>query len=100
MPEENRYRIEAVWTATQVLRKIANAPEPTGSKEIAATLGISENTAYRMCETLTEAGLLERIGAHYRLGTLCMLLWAKSTARLESQRDQIDRLLAVTGKQI
>ncbi|MDR2018536.1 MAG: helix-turn-helix domain-containing protein [Syntrophobacterales bacterium] len=98
MPEENRYRIDAVWTAAQILREVANSPEPMGMKEVAAILGISENTAYRQCETLAEAGLLERVGAHYGLGTLCMLFWAKSVARLESQREQISRLLTAVRK--
>lgn len=94
---QNRYRIDAVWTATEVLREVAEAAEPLGTKEISAKLGISENTSYRMCETLSEAGLLTRIGSHYELGTFCMLIWAKSKVKLETRRELINKLLDAAG---
>jgi DNA-binding IclR family transcriptional regulator len=93
MVKENRYRIESVYQAVQVLRAVAETKGAIGSSEIATTLGITSNTAFRMCVTLEETGLLKQIGDKYELGMGNALLWARKKASLEGERDEINKEL-------
>lgn len=93
MEEKNRYRIEAVWRAGEVLRVVANSREPMRSAEIARACGATDNTAFRICETLEESGFLKRVGDHYELGMGLALFYARYKALREGLRDKIDREL-------
>lgn len=97
-PAENRYRIQTVYDAMQILQVISESREPMATGEIAKALDLSMNTAFRMCETLKEGGLLQEVGGKYTLGMKLMLFWAKTKAKLESEREKIDRILAALGE--
>lgn len=89
--ERNRYRIESVYQAGQVLRAVAESKGAVGSTEIAASLGITVNTAFRMCATLEELGFLKSVNEKFELGMGLALFWARKKATLESERAAIDR---------
>lgn len=93
MPD-NRYRIEAVYKAGLVLKLIADAKEPIGPAEIEATLGITLNAAFRMCETLEELGWIRKIGGKYELGMGLALMWARKKAGLEAALDTTTKELS------
>lgn len=96
--KDNRYRIESVYQAGQILRAVAETKGAVGSSEIAKSLGITSNTAFRMCVTLEELGFLKQIGDKYDLGMGLALFWARKKATLESERDGIDKdLLKLEG---
>lgn len=97
MKDKNRYRIEAVYQAGQVLRTVADHKGLVGASEIAASLGIKVNTAFRMCITLEELGFLKQVGEKYELGMGLALFWARKKATLEGERDGIDRDLTQLG---
>ena len=94
MEKDNRYRIEAVFQAGQVLRAVAETKGAVGSSNIAKNLGITVNTAFRMCVTLEELGFLKQIGDKYELGMGLALFWARKKATLEGERAGIERDLA------
>jgi DNA-binding IclR family transcriptional regulator len=98
-PAGNRYRIQNIYDAMQILKIISESKEPLATGEIAKALGLTMNTAFRMCETLKEPGFLQEIGGKYQIGMQMMLFWAKSKAKLESERDRIDKILAAFGEQ-
>ena len=64
---KNRYRIETVHQAGQVLKLVANSRTPMGSAEIGKALGMTANAAFRMCATLEEVGFLKEAGGKYEL---------------------------------
>lgn len=97
MAEGNRYRIEAVYQAGQIIKTIANLKEPAGPSDVAKQLGITVNTAYRMCVTLEELGFLTQIGDKYNLGMGLALFWARKKAMLEGERIGIERKLTELG---
>ncbi len=86
----NRYRIEAIAQAGQVLRVIADSKEPMGAQEITRVTGIKPNTAFRILVTLDEVGFLKQIGEKYDLGMGLALFWARKKSRLLGTREQID----------
>lgn len=88
---ENRYRIQTVYDAGQILKMIADTKEPVGPADIALTLSLSMNTAFRMCVTLEELGFLQKTGDRYTLGFGIGIMWARIKSSLEAARDQIDR---------
>jgi hypothetical protein len=92
-----RYRIETVFQAGQILKAIANAKGAVGSSEVAQILGITGNTAYRMCVTLEELGFLKQVGDKYDLGMGLALFWARKKAMLEGERQGIERDLSELG---
>lgn len=94
MADATRYRIETVNQAGQILKYIAEAKGPVGSGEVAKALGLSPNTAFRMCITLEEMGFLKQVGDRYDLGMGLALFWARKKSRLEGERASIDRDLA------
>lgn len=93
-PRESRYHIQTVADAMDILTLLSDSKEPLAIGEIARRQGLTMNTAFRMCETLKDGGLIQEVGGKYSLGMKLMLLWAKTKAKLESQRDQINRFLA------
>ncbi len=97
MAKDNRYRIESVFQAGQVLRAVAESKGAVGSTEIAASLGTTVNTAYRMCATLEELGFLKQIGEKYELGMGLALFWARKKATLESERTAIEKDIEQLG---
>jgi len=97
MLKENRYRIEAVHQAGQILRAVAENKGAIGSSDIAKNLGITVNTAFRMCVTLEELGFLKQVGDKYDLGMGLALFWARKKAMLEGERAGIDRDLELLG---
>lgn len=88
MPVGNRYRIETVFQAFQVLKVIADSKEPIGPAEIIKRLDMTMNTAFRMCETLDEVGALRKIGDKYELGMALALFWARVKAKREETERQ------------
>ena len=97
MADLTRYRIETVFQAGQILKAIADAKGAVGSSEVAKTLGITANTAYRMCVTLEELGFLAQIGDKYELGMGLALFWARKKAMLEGERACIETQLMELG---
>lgn len=93
----DRYRIESVYQAGQVLRAVAETKGAVGSSDIAKNLGIKVNTAFRMCVTLEELGFLKQIGDKYELGMGLALFWARKKATLEGERAAIDRDIEKLG---
>ncbi|MCX5828732.1 MAG: helix-turn-helix domain-containing protein [Deltaproteobacteria bacterium] len=91
MEKNNRYRIEAVYQAGQILRAVAESKGAIGSSDIAKSLGITVNTAFRMCVTLEELGFLRQIGDKYELGMGLALFWARKKATLEAEKSGIER---------
>jgi DNA-binding IclR family transcriptional regulator len=97
MDKNNRYRIESVYQAGQVIKAVAENKGAVGSSEIAASLGIKVNTAFRMCVTLEELGFLKQVGEKYELGMGLALFWARKKASLASERETIDKDLNQLG---
>lgn len=95
--EKNRYRIESVYQAGQVLRAVAESKGAVGSTEIAVSLGIKVNTAYRMCATLEELGFLKQVAEKFELGMGLALFWARKKATLEGGREAIERDITQLG---
>lgn len=99
MADGTRYRIETVHQAGEILKYIADAKGVVGSADVAKALGITTNTAFRMCVTLEEIGFLKQVGDKYDLGMGLALFWARKKARLEGERDGIQQDLAALGTQ-
>lgn len=97
MDKSSRYRIESVFQAGQVLRVVAESKTVMGSSEIAAVLGITVNTAFRMCATLEELGFLKQVGEKFELGMGLALFWARKKASLEGERMVIERDITELG---
>lgn len=98
MADPNRYRIETVFQAAQILKVIANLKNPVGTSEVARMLGITLNTAFRMCVTLEEIGFLKQVGDKYDLGMGLALFWARKKAMLERERGKIEAdLMSLEG---
>jgi len=97
MKDKNRYRIEAVYQAGQVLRTVADHKGLVGASEIAGSLGIKVNTAFRMCVTLADMGFLKQVGDKYELGMGLALFWARKKASLASERETIEQNLNQLG---
>jgi DNA-binding IclR family transcriptional regulator len=95
--EKNRYRIESVYQAGQVLRAVAESKGAVGSTEIAASRGITVNTAYRMCMTLEELGFLKSVNEKFELGMGLALFWARKKATLEGERVAIEKDIEQLG---
>ncbi len=87
----NKYRIETVYVAGEILRAVANSREPLGAAEIGKLCGINTNMAFRQCATLEELGFLKSAGDRYDLGMGLALFWARKKSRLEGERDRVDR---------
>ena len=84
MKEEKDYTIEAVRTAGDVIKFVADQREPVSSAEIARALGIPVNTAFRQCWTLSErVGFLKKVGDKFMLGDRLALIWAKRKSIVE-----------------
>lgn len=97
MAGENRYRVETVYQAGQILKTIADFKRPIGSSEVAKELGITLNTAFRMCLTLEELGFLKQVGEKYDLGMGLALFWARKKSMLEGERTGIEKDLIELG---
>lgn len=97
MMKGNRYRIESVFQAGQVLRVVAESKAAVGSTEIAARLGITVNTAFRMCMTLEELGFLKQVSEKFELGMGLALFWARKKATLEGERTAIEQNITLLG---
>ena len=94
----NRYRIESVFQAGEILKLITDAHEPLGPTEISQRLDVTMNTAFRMCVTLEEMGFLRQIGGKYELGTGMSLLWARKKAALKTEKERIEKDLLSLGE--
>ncbi len=97
MADATRYRIETVNQAGQILKHVADAKGAVGSTEVAKALGITGNTAFRMCVTLEELGFLKQVGDKYELGMGLALFWARKKAMLEGERTGIENQLLQLG---
>lgn len=89
----DRYRIETVFQAGQILKAVADAKGAVGPSDVSKILGIKVNTAFRMCVTLEELGFLKQIGDKYDLGMGMALFWARKKAILEGERVGIENQL-------
>lgn len=90
MADRSRYRIDAVFQAGQVLKVLAMAKEPMGTTYIAKEVGMTVNTAFRMCVTLEELGFIQQIGDRYQLGMGLALFWARKKAGLEAEKARVE----------
>jgi DNA-binding IclR family transcriptional regulator len=89
----DRYVIEPVRQAGEVLKYIAAAREPVTTVQVAQACGLAPDKAFRLCVTLGEIGFLNQIGSRYELGMGLGLLWARKKATLEDRRNRIDKAL-------
>ena len=90
---EKDYTIQVLMDADEVLGALASFREPAGLSEISAACGLSRNKVFRILRTLEKLRYVEALGDHYRLGMQLALYWARTKARLESERAEIDRTL-------
>ncbi len=88
-----RYRIDAVWNAGRIVEIVSNAGGAVGSSELAAQIGVSPNTAFRLCETLDELRMLKKVWDRYVLGDALAHCWARYKTRREGERDRINQEL-------
>ncbi len=75
--------VEALARGIRVLRLVGESTEPMTVSEIAATLGMAQATAWRLCNTLLQLGMLDRTGGEkLRPGLRLMGLGMATLARL------------------
>ena len=96
---DNKYRIDTVYTAGKIIELVAGSKEPLSKAVIAKSLSITINMSMRMCETLEELSLFDKVNDKYRLGMKLALYWAKKKALLQGDRDQIGRSLEELGEE-
>jgi ribose transport system substrate-binding protein len=63
-PDKDRYRVETVWRACDVLESFRSESELLRLSDVAARTGLSKPTAFRLLHTLERRGLVERVGSH------------------------------------
>jgi IclR family acetate operon transcriptional repressor len=72
-PQEERYRVQSVERALQLLETLAAAgPDGSTLSELARSIGVSKSTAYAILQTMLAGGFVADVGAgstrRYRLG--------------------------------
>ncbi|MCL5742358.1 MAG: helix-turn-helix domain-containing protein [Acidobacteria bacterium] len=68
-PNPDRYLVETVWRACDVLEVFQSESELLRLSDIAARVGLSRPTVFRLLHTLERRGFVERVGNHeFRLG--------------------------------
>jgi ribose transport system substrate-binding protein len=68
-PNQDRYMVETVWRACDVLEAFRSESELLRLSDVAARAGLSKPTVFRLLHTLERRGLVERVGNHeFRLG--------------------------------
>ncbi len=90
MQRDNDY-VNAVGNAVEVIEAISANKEPMTPKDVIAHTGIKKNTVHRILHTLTQHKWLRRVGEAYEPDMALASLWARYKARLEAERDSIDR---------
>jgi DNA-binding IclR family transcriptional regulator len=97
--DRDRYVIESVRKAGEILKFIAKSREPVAPAQLALEVeDLTSNTAYRMCVTLESLGWLNQVGERYELGMGLGLFWARKKATLESDRERINRAIDLLGE--
>lgn len=87
------YTIQVLMDADEVLEALASFKEAAGLSEISSASGLSRNKVFRILRTLEKLGYVEALGEHYRPGMQLALYWARTRARLESERNALDKNL-------
>jgi DNA-binding IclR family transcriptional regulator len=96
--DKDRYFIDLIRKANDVLKALADSREPMSIAQIMEKMPeFTKNGAFRLCVTLETIGWITQVGERYELGTGLSLLWAKKKAMLEEQRKHIDEALALLG---
>lgn len=83
-------RIAAVKTTIGILRHLADQKSPVPGSELARAAGVPVGTAMCHLVTLEDAGLVQRIGEHWKLGMGLALFWAKVKSQKEAERVKLD----------
>jgi DNA-binding IclR family transcriptional regulator len=98
--DRDRYVIESVRKACEILKFIAKSREPVASSQLALEIeNLTKDTAYRMCVTLDVQGLLNQVGDRYELGIGLGLFWSRKKATLESRRSEIEKAIELLGEE-
>lgn len=87
-------RIAAVKLATDILKYLGEQREPVQGQGIASALDAPHGTVMCHLVTLEDAGFVQRVGDHWRVGMGLALIWARVKSNLEGQREKISRDLA------
>jgi DNA-binding IclR family transcriptional regulator len=77
MTSENKYRIETLYEACRILQGMAESADPINPGEASQIAGVSQNTAFRMLETFTELGFVEKAPGGYVIGPEVARMWKK-----------------------
>jgi DNA-binding IclR family transcriptional regulator len=79
--------LSSVERALRLLELVADGP-PLGATELAARLGTSKATAFRLARTLQANGYLEQLeDARYRLGSRCLVLAARASHEVDLRQE-------------
>lgn len=95
---------ETARRALRLLEALAASGPPRGLDELAAAVGLSKSTAYRLLRVLQEESYIERVSAGgYRLGSRLVALAAAALPQLDVYavaRPVLDRLARRTGETV
>lgn len=87
---DERYIIQPVKVAIDILKALAESKEPMSQAEIATAVGITPNMALRQIKTLGAEMMVDEVGGKWRLGMGAGLLRARLLARKLVERDDLD----------
>jgi DNA-binding IclR family transcriptional regulator len=90
MKEKTYRRIEAVRKAGEILKYLAQAKEPATGREIAQAVNLALGTTMCHLTTLEDAGFVQSVGDHWRIGTGLALIWARVKSNLEGEKMLIE----------
>lgn len=104
-PDDSRYAVRAVDRALDVVRCIAEHPEPLTVDAVVAATGLPKTTVFRVLATLTAGRFLTRdpVRQTYRFGEIGVLVGARALGDVEVKRlarPFLERLMADTGETV
>jgi DNA-binding IclR family transcriptional regulator len=104
MSPENKYAVPAVEQMLDIVEHLAQNHRSYGITELARTLGITTNSAFRILRCLSERGYVEADDSGgYRLGTKFFTLGMQLSARFDLRRrsrSHLERLCEESGETV
>lgn len=97
MAGDSYARIGAVEKTGAILKYLAAQKTPVPGNEVAAAVGLPGPTAMCHLMTLLDIGYVRKVGDGWELGMGLALFWAKKRASLESDRERLDKAIALLG---
>ncbi len=88
-------RIAAVQTTITILRHLADQKGPVPGADVARAVNLPVGTVMCHLVTLEDAGLVQRIGEHWKLGMGLALFWARIKSSKEAEKQNIERDLKI-----